>query len=39
MVVFDPKTGEAAARIAVKPEDKAEALNKALDEAAQKFKK
>lgn len=39
VVVIDPKSGEPAARIAVKPDDKADVLNKALDEAAQKIKK
>ena len=39
VVVIDPKSGEPAARIAVKPDDKPDVLNKALDEAAQKIKK
>jgi small-conductance mechanosensitive channel len=39
IVVIDPKSGEPAARIVVKPDDKADVLNKALDEAAPKIKK
>ena len=39
VVLLDPKSEEPLARIPVKEDDKADVLNKALDEAAKLFKK
>jgi len=39
VVVIDPKTDEAVAKIPLKDDDKADVLNKALDEAAKQLKK